>query len=660
MAGIASAPAAHSAHPPAKLDSAPALVSTSDNKTTAAAQVTNPASADQTPNPPNATNSANDQKKDRKPRRERLPLPDPIPTEPVKRYPEPSKADLQAAVEAEDRKLQACFELLQTTRSFYDKRQKIRDAGKPAFDAARKHLNGLNDKCREFFETRKEITTKLKTLKEEDVAARNAAAAGANELVGAGKDGAEALKNVRTIEELEDRIKDLRYTHETGTHSITEEKKLVTKISFLENRGRDFIVSKDKAFKDEKAAKEARANTRKELEEARTKQDALIDKAKAELEAQRKVVDKIRADQDAEIKKLQDDTAHVDRDEEKKKIGEIRATIRELREEFHSKLDQWYLNERIHYEQQKIAKRKKYEAAQAERDARRKAWEAEQAQYPEPDPYQEQKDMCSGLTVYLQTLLGETVEKPSVNLRGSDSGPGPSLKNASNTREISTSGKAIGKSSSGTGEGFENLAFSDFVKKSKSKKKKDRRAAAPSSKDSSADVGDTPLKPHSIDYLAAFTALEIKPPGKLSEVRAALEKVKEKRAYYDALPKPTDEEKAKMAANKTKKPSVPTSEGKSKKDTADLMNGDGGAAAFPDLLGEVGRVSAPSRDISGPSFKQVASGTAPAPPPTPAVSTVDMPSLDDEGAAGIVDSIVADEPGDDGLVGRTEPALTEA
>lgn len=675
MAGLSSVPRTIPS-PTVSPSDAPAPTDTADTTDTTVPISTSPTSAPPADTPVSSAAIAipaqklpADQKKDRKPRRERLPLPDPIPDLPVKSYPEPSKTALQARVAEEDAKLQQCFDRLNSTRAFYDHRQKIRDAGKPAFDAARKVFNDLNDHCRALFEERKDLSNKLKDIKDADIAARSAANAASNDLVGAGKDGAEALKGLRTMEELDARIHDLEYRLETGSFSILEEKKIVAQISFLNHKGRDFISGRDKSYKDEKAAKDHRIASRKELEDARNKQDALIDAAKAKLEEQKKVVDDVRAQQEAQIKELQGTTSDIDRDAEKKKIGEIKAVVRKLRDDFQDELDKWYLNERIHYEQQKIAKRKKYEAAQAERDARRKAWEAEQAQYPEPDPYQEQKDMCSGLTVYMQTLLGETVEKPSVNLAPEKSGapPPPTLKTASNTREITAEGKAIGKSTVANDSGFESLAFSDFVKKSgnKSKNKKGRRSAGPAT-DASAEAQDLSLKPHSIDYIAAFTELGIKPPNKISEVRAALEAVKAKKAYYDSKPKPTDEEKAKMAANKSKKQSTPASEKKPKSNGVDLINGDGGAAAFPVLLAEntaPGSSPAP-RDISGPSFMAVASGAASAPPPMPAISPADMPTMGAVGSQAVVggvEAIVVDDPVRDGsIVAPPNASLTEA
>lgn len=599
-----------------------------------------PAALESQPSEP-VENIAPPAAKDGKKRRERPPLP-PIPDEPIKRLPEPSRTELQEKIDAHDTIVKACFDRLSASRSFYDQRSKIRDAGKSEFDTARKTLADLNEKCRVLFEERKRISANLKDIKEADIAARSASgsSSGHADIPGAGKDGSAALKGIRTIEQLENRIIDLQSTLETSSHSMSEEKKIVAQISFLEYKGRTIIEGRDQSFKDEMVAKETRALSRKELEDKRKAQDTKIDAMKAQVEAQRKIVDGIRAKQDEEINKLASSTTDIDRDEEKKKIGEQKAAIRELRDAFQKELDAWYLNERMHYEQQKIIKRKKWEAQQAEREARRKEWEEEQAQYPEPDPWQSEKDMCTGLTMYLQTILGETVEKPSLmvlrpnkpdvapTLRSTDAGSTPA-------REISTVGKAIGKATQADQGGFESLAFSDFVNKrgKGGKGKKGRRVstAAVDGTEGPAEPADAALKPHSIDFLTAFTKLEITAPNKISEVRAALELVKEKKAYYDTNPdKPTSkpEVSAEKPERKAKKSPSASSNG--------LLNEDEGASAFPGLVSTDGTpVAAPALDTSRPSFMAITTGAAAVPPPS-------VPDVIEEEAAVDADVVVED------------------
>lgn len=575
--------------------------------------------------PIDESSSNNSIKKDQKNRRG-LPLPDPIPETPVKCYPAPNKDELQKKVDEEDAKLQECFNRLTLAKSLYDQRLKIRDDSKPAFDAAKKEIVAINDECRQLFNERKTLSARLKELKDADIAARSSTGAGPVEMSGAGRDGNEALKNVRSMEDLEARIDEMKYHLETQSVSIAEEKRIVAQISFLVNKGRDFIREREASVKNEHAAKEARVTTRRELEEARNALDKRIDEAKAKLEVQKKIADGIRAKQDEEVTKLRESTPEVDRDEERNKITEIKGKIRKLRDDYQSELDRWYLNERIHLEQQKIAKRKKHEAIQAEREARRKAWEAEQAQYPEPHPYQAEKDMCAGLTVYLQTLLGEPVEKPAINLRSSDKSS-PSLKSGDTTRVIQAEGQAIGKSVANE-DMFGDLAFSDFVKKSnsKTKGKKGRRISTGLNGDNASSESIS-LKPHSIDYLTAFSRLDIKPPNKMSEVRPALEAVKAKEAFYDTAPAPEAISHSTNSKNQDEMTDSQTQSSRSMVGTnRDISsNSHADETAFPGLQSlESSNARSRTRDSSLPSFSAVASGSAaprvqpyfPSPPPS--------------------------------------------
>lgn len=567
--------------------------------------------------------------KDRKNRRPGLPLPDPIPEEPVKAYPAPDKEELQKKLDEENDKMQECYARLSKTRQFLDERQKIRDGTKPAFDAARKELGQLNSECRVMFEERKALSARIKELREMATSGANKVF---NELTGAGKDGTDALKDVNNMQDLEAKIREYQYRLETESMPIIEEKKIVSKISFLTHKGRDFIQQRDLSSKNAKAENEARKATRAELEQKRAALDVRIDATKEKMEEKKKELDEIRAKQVEEEKKLTDTTPEVNRDDERKKIAEIRTVMRKMRDDFQDKLDKWYLNRRIIAEQQKIAKRKKYEALQAVREEKRKAWEAEQAQYPEPHPYQAEKDMCSGLTVYLKTLLGETIEKPAINLRGENGAAGvaPSLKaNGGATREITVGGTKVGKSARGMTDGFEDLAFSDFVKPKKGRKGRksgslthSNSGAEPASNASSgAQVADeeSALKPHSIDYLTAFSKLGIKPPNRLSEVRDALDAVVAKAAFYETAPAPTEEEKEEAAKNSTESGNNQGGSGKKKEgrkgeaNGVDIVNGDA-ASAFPGLgsTGTDAASRAPSNE-SMPSFKAVASGDAHAP-----------------------------------------------
>ncbi len=539
--------------------------------------------------------------KDRKPRRERPPLPDPLPEKLVTKYPEPSKAEMQKKIDEHDAVIQECFDKLAATRQFYDRRSKIRDAGKAEFDAARKRMTAKNDELKVLFDQRKTLSMEIKSIRDADMNARNEASSSG------GKED-KLLANLKTVKDVDDRIKELENIQATTSLSNAEEKMLVKDIAYLRHTGRDIILGKDQQFKDAKAAKATRQEKRAALEAQRKEIDKKIDGEKVVLEKFRKEVDGIRAKQDAEIQKISEETANIDRDKVRQTIADEKAKIRKVRDDFSAELDQWYLNERIYAEQIRIQRKKRQEARNAEREARRKAWEEEQAQYPEPDPYQKEKDMIAGLTVYLQTILGETVEKTSGNSLLPKSGLAPSLKTEKSARTVSTAGKAIGKNC--LAQQFESLAFSDFMEKKAKKGRKGRRqsvvAAAPVEKEGEEDT----LKPCSIDLLAAFTHLEIAPPKNFAEARTALTEVKKKKDYYDSdPPAPEPKENTKEAPKKK----APKPNGKT---SVKEMQSSG---AFPGLNGGEDVVkpseSGPNTAASRPSFSDIAKGSAAAPAP---------------------------------------------
>lgn len=584
---------------------------------------------------PNGTAQGGQKRREQRPR---LPLPDPIPETPVKKYPEPSREELNKKVNAIDAKIQECFDKLKASKGFYDQRQKIRDDGKPKVDAARADYVAKNEACRALIEEKKLLSTRLREIKDADMAA-NAGRSSSND--GGSKENA-ALRGCKTVEDVTNRIKELEEMQMSSTISIAEEKKLIAQINFLELKGKGIIESKDRAFKEEKASKDARIAERKDLDDRRKALDAKIDVAKAAADAQRLVLDKLRSGQDEEIKKLQESTSDIDRDAEKVKIGELKKEIRTLRDEFQVECDKWYLNERIAYEQQKIAKRKRWEAQQAEREEKRLAWEKEMAEYPIADPYQPEKDMCTALILHLQTLMGTSPDTTGIIKAESKTssllptaGTKPTLRKSDGEdgagREIARPGsQAVGKSVLNETDSFKDDPYGCFAtQKSGSKKnRRGRKSGATVANGSPAMNGATPiastgdttdedakLKPFGIDYLTYFTNLDIKAPTKRSELKGALDEVLKKKEYFDNDPpeKKVETEQATRSAKNDRSTSI------SKTKAPQTLPE--GVAAFPGLGGTTADdgstgpdVSAAGNDTSNrPSFSDIASGNAKAP-----------------------------------------------
>jgi hypothetical protein len=559
-------------------------------------------------------------------------LPDPLPEQPVKRYPEPSRAELQEKVDAIDAEVQTCFDRLKSTRDFFEQRTKIREAARPAFEQAKGAVTKLNGELKAMFDKKKEITAKIRAIKDADFPSGGAERGESG--AGGGKDATSVMRGLRTLEDVNAKIRELEAEQSSKSMSLPEEKKLVAQISFLNNSGRDLIASKDKAFKDERAAKEARVAERKTLEEERKAVDAQIDAKKAQAEERRKAFDVVLAKQGKAIKAIANVSQDVDRDAEKAKITERKAQMRALREKYQKDHEAWFLNERISQEQAKVLKRKRLEAQLAERDAKRKEWEEEQAQYPVADPYQPEKDVCAALVHLLQTLMGTAPGEDDRRIKADSTTSsllpavdGPTLCPKKEAREVTgAGGKAIGKATAAGAAGFEDQAYGAFaVERSGSKKSRRARrvtdsaaaagspGAAPAADGGKEAEEDVKLRGLSIEHLQYFAVLEIAAPNWRSDLKPTLAAVQAKKAYFDDDPPAKDEVAAAKAARAAKADAATASSAKKSARPAPPGAADA-AMAFPGLGNTTDApAAAVAAAASRPSFLSVAGGKA-APP----------------------------------------------
>jgi hypothetical protein len=575
-----------------------------------------------------------------------LPLPDPLPAAPVKRYAEPSRAELAADVEKVDAGVQAAFDRLKGAKGFYDARARVREEARPAIEMAKKSLQAQHEVVKAMFEEKKAVSAQIKALRDADAAL----AGGGGKSGAAGLDDASPhMRGLRTPEDVNARILELEERQMSTSVELNEEKKLVAAISFLNSRGRDAIAAREAAFKADRASRDSRFADRKTLEDKRKGIDAAIDEAKKVLDKCKAAMDAARGNHDKKVKALADDLpADVDRDAEKATITQLKAQIKAMREKYAADHDQWYLNERIAQEQIKLAKKKKWEAANAEREAKRIAWEEEQAQYPTADPYQPEKDMCASLIHLLHTLSG-TGGTAAARAAAAVASPAaattpvafkPMLKKPTTTTPRSVSslsgGTVIGKATmSDETSGFEGTAYGDFAVGNpgkKGKKARGRGAAAAAAADPAPgatiaangngaavddDDSDAKLKHLSLDHLTFFTNLGIKAPVRRSDLKPALDAVLEKKAYFDNDP-PSKEEikKAEKAAKAALDGKTADNHSEvAKKTPKESLNG---GAAFPGLGSAKSDCDAlpaanVAPDTNRPSFIDIARGNAKAP-----------------------------------------------
>lgn len=619
--------------PPAAKDAAPAAAKAAGDAPTGDAPAAPAASA---PAKLGARSGSRSQ-------RERAPvvLPDPLPDKPVKRYNEPSRAELQAGIDKVDKEMQACFDRLKSMKDFYDQRNKIKESTRPAFEKAKGEAATLNTELKALFDKKKDVSAEIKKVRDADYASIAAERADRSDVAGAGKDNNSAMRGLRTLEDLNKKIHDLEIQQSTSSMSLQDEKKLVASISFLTSQGREIIASKDKQFKDERAAKDARALQRKTLEDQRKALDAQIDEKKAKTDEKRKAIDKVLAEQDKAIKEITSDASDVDRDAERAKIQSLKNKIKGLRDTYQKDHEAWYINERVALEQAKMKKKKMWEAAQAERDAKRKEWEDEQAQYPIADPYQPEKDMCAALIHSLQTAMGTLpgdgdrrakADSTTSSLLPTVNGGAPKLGKDQTAREVSAGrGTAIGKSQKfGVAAGFADQPYGQFAAEKSGKKNRRGRKSEAADGASGAPKDVTPadaaateatsseakLKPVSMEHLQYYSALGVSAPVRRSDLATTLAEIEKKKEYFDSDDKPLKDE---VALKKARSASDGGSSGKKKggKPQAPPSTADG---AFPGLgspAGDDAPAALAAADASNrPSFLSVAGGQSAAPAPT--------------------------------------------
>ncbi|KAK1859221.1 hypothetical protein I4F81_001818 [Pyropia yezoensis] len=170
-----------------------------------------------------------------------------IPDEPVKRYPEPAKAELDAKLEPLRAQVAEARTKLEAALTHSKARKAVLDSHEASISAARKAHKGLQ----------------------------------------------EALNAKFTAKKVEQRIQDLEYRMHTESLPMAEEKKLIAIIAYLRHKGRAALVAADAA-----------SVSRDELEASRKAQDVLINQLKAAVNEQKGVVDAAYAARNAEVAQL--------------------------------------------------------------------------------------------------------------------------------------------------------------------------------------------------------------------------------------------------------------------------------------------------------------------------------------------------------------------
>ena len=344
------------------------------------------------------------------PRRvDQLPLPNPLPENVVDRYPIPNRSRVQSDSRALKERLTACFQKLDAFRAFQEERKKLLEARRPERNDALKAVSTQGPKIGELFKKKAAIKAELKLINAEQAAAR-AAGGVAEEMAGAGKVANEAVKGLRSAAEVDARIEEYQIHQQTNTMTIAEERDLVKQISFLTQKGRDFVVKRESARGQQKAAAAARQNRRQQLLKQRHAIDQEIDCAKGVREGAKKDLNRVQVEDHESCTQLPGFMPLAELRVVRKTIGPLKKEIRAIWEAFDREMQEWDLNNRIYVAQTQALRRKRRQTLVHERRTEQNpTWQQGQAR-EEQEQLDARKSLCITALRYLERVRQHSPE----------------------------------------------------------------------------------------------------------------------------------------------------------------------------------------------------------------------------------------------------------
>ena len=386
---------------------------------------------------------------------------------------------------------------------------------------ARAAFKVLSDKARALREERKGYFDTM------------AAAKAAREKMNASLDSMkDSMGPMKSLDDLNKKIKKLDLQHSTTSMSLKEEKALVTEIEALKMMRKEAM--KYEAAKT-KAAGGASAAQGKEEMSARldaTKEE--LAKLNTEMDAQKAVIEKLQSKDKSQSQRAQIPAVLRELDHISSEIDGAFTRIRALRNDFREDNNKWYEYSKVLREQ----KQKKYEAEAEERKA---AWEERQAELEAEEakkvPWQEEMVLCDFIIKYLSNLVAEKTATEEKKATAAAEFDGMTLSSRDEEDFFALGG---GKSAKKKGKG------------------KGKKAAA--------------LK-HSLETIEDFGLLGLTPPNNVDAIQASIDEVKAAKAAFEVRPREPKAPKVKKSDSEAPKP----------KKAQKKYEHDASAAAFPKL-----------------------------------------------------------------------------
>lgn len=388
------------------------------------------------------------------------------------------------------------------------------EAGTNKYYEAKNQLRAVSDEKKRLFDQLKETQENAEKLKKALHEQRTAT-----------QKQREYLKYF-SLEEIQDEKERLQNKIETSTLGVKEEQKIIQQQRDLEKM-KVLIPEYEQASKKEKELKE-------KYDEARKLQDTTWQRLTVVKDEQLKLK-QILEKYDHEWESTSEECKN-----EQIKIDAIALEISNIRKKMNEIVDRYYTDEDAYYAQQKIIKKIQYMIREHEhlvqRDADRKAYEAEELLRRPVHPHIDEMEACDQLMDFCKKYTAPVAGAPAPAKAEEQKVVSKELEDKLASGEL----KALPeKKKKGDEEVMRIGAAPKKVKKPKTKK--------------DPDAGKVPID---MGILALFNSVGLQPPLKVTEVPAAVEKIKERKTYYFNLPeeeKKKAEELKKVEDSKTKK-----------------------------------------------------------------------------------------------------------
>mmetsp|Transcript_10041 Transcript_10041/g.11525 ORF Transcript_10041/g.11525 Transcript_10041/m.11525 type:complete len:537 (-) Transcript_10041:215-1825(-) len=465
-------------------------------------------------------------------------------TEKLEYVARPDKAEKEAKLSEIESKI---AELVKTRTKQEANLKEIRDKNQPeraVLEKLKNEIKELSDKKNAALKERDLLRSQLDKIRQKQKSKR------------------EELRKFRSslkyskVEEVDAEIGRLEQYQNTVSLSLKEEKDLIKKISGLRQERKKVEELKRLAGG---ATAEGSNMDEKQLSELVKTKNAELSELFDELNKKRDERKAITTKREKDGDKLNKVYNQVSKTREK--VNDLYAKKRAILAEWKQKNDEYYT-----YQRALQAERKRIEQERFEEEKKRREEEAKKRAEEEmkKKPWTEEIALCDFLVNYLEKLLPSDKEKKaSGSANSAESGAGDVHKGFEDLKLV--------QKKKDIHDDFMVMGAAKAKKSKKKNKKKETRLT------------------HSVDLLGSFELLSLEAPTKVTEIPSAIDALKEKRAYYDVLPR----------APKKNEDAEGKKKGKSKKTTAapSVESSD----LFPIIPGSKSPKALPTIPVNGPT-----------------------------------------------------------